>query len=426
MTVQPLDFDVIVLGAGIAGLSAARALAEASQRVLILEAQDQVGGRMRTLHVPGLAQPVELGAEFIHGRPPELLALLEEAGLPIVETAGRQLCHGPDGLGDCPEEDASWELLEGMGDAAATHGDMSFNTYLARLHPRAGIAATARARGYVEGFNAADADEIGIARLARQQEAEDAIEGERAARVVAGYQTLAEYVRDRAQAAGATLLLHTPAAHVDWRAGAVRVATPDGRAWTASKLVCALPLGVLQSSSVTFAPRPDDLLRAAGSLAAGVAQRLVLQFSERWWAAAQPGMRFLFAPALLPPTWWTTEPQQSPLLTGWAGGPQARRFADKEGFTRDALATLATLFNRPVGPLLLAAHHHDWLTDPWCRGAYSYVPAGSAEAPARLAAPVEQTLFFAGEHTDITGHPGTVHGAFRSGLRAVRQALTCR
>ena len=72
----------------------------------------------------------------------------------------------------------------------------------------------------------------------------------------------------------------------------------------------------------------------------------------------------------------------------------------------------------------LAGHHHfDWSRDPLSFGAYTWVPAGAADASAKISEPVEQTLFFAGEHTDTTGHWGTVHGALRSGLRAAANLL---
>ncbi len=414
-------YDVIVVGAGIAGLAAARALAEAGKSVLLLEAQPRVGGRMHTLHVPGVEHAVELGAEFIHGRPPGLLALLAEAGLAIYETEGEQFCFADGHVQKCAEDDSPENedtLLEGMKRAADESGDMSFDAYLARS--RGSKEAKARARSYVEGFNAADATEIGIEGLARQQTAEDAIEGHRAARVVRGYETLAEYARDRAIAAGAKLLLETPVSRICWGAGACTVYGESGQ-WSARQVVCALPLGILQGGAVTFDPEPSVALQAAQSLRPGAVQRLVLQFEQPWWAEAQPRMRFLFAPPLLPPTWWTTAPRTSPLLTGWVGGPKALRMTGKP-LLEEALRTLDTMFGASRQPPV-AAYTHDWQEDPYSRGAYSYAPAGAADAYRTLAEPVEGTLFFAGEHTDITGHPGTVHGALGSGLRAARQAL---
>ena len=73
--------------------------------------------------------------------------------------------------------------------------------------------------------------------------------------------------------------------------------------------------------------------------------------------------------------------------------------------------------------LVVAAHTHDWQADPFSCGAYSYAVAGGAEAPRDLAAPIADTLFFAGEATDFTGHHGTVHGALASGVRAAQEVL---
>src|SRR5258708_22490180 len=91
--------DVVVVGAGMAGLTAARALAEAGLKVLVVEAQDRIGGRIWTRHVGDEA--IELGAEFIHGRPPELWALVEEAGLETYERRGTQVCFDDGALTDC-------------------------------------------------------------------------------------------------------------------------------------------------------------------------------------------------------------------------------------------------------------------------------------------------------------------------------------
>ncbi len=411
-----MGYDVIVLGAGIAGLSAARALAEAGRRVLILEAQDRVGGRILTRHVPGVAAPVELGAEFIHGRPPALLGLLSEAGLAIYEAEGENLCFLNGKLGACPDDAGAWTLLDEL---PVDGPDKNFEAFLQ------GSGASAedrdRARDYVEGFNAADARRIGTVGLARQQAAEEAIGGDRNFRVCAGYSALPEYVRARALAAGAELLLSTPAKAVEWRPGACTVHGEGGRSWTASKLICALPLGVVQARSVVFTPEPVRALQAAQSLDPGQVQRMVLQLGKHFWAAEHPQMHFLFARELHPPTYWTTAPRESPLLTCWVGGPRALLTPDPNSLQASARAALAHVFACDLP--IQNAYFHDWTADPHTRGAYSWAPEGASEAYAALAEPVERTLFVAGEHTDITGHPGTVHGALGSGLRSARQAL---
>ena len=119
------------------------------------------------------------------------------------------------------------------------------------------------------------------------------------------------------------------------------------------------------------------------------------------------------------------------MITAWSGGPAADAFAslDDHDIAHRACGDLARIFGLSADAVLddLVSHHrHDWQHDPLSRGAYSWVPAGAVDASERMAQPVEETLFFAGEHTDTTGHWGTVHGAIRSGLRAARQVQVAR
>lgn len=419
---------MILIGAGIAGLSAARALAQCGQRVLVLEAKARPGGRLHSVPLDGLAAPAELGAEFVHGRPPELLELLQEAGLSTHETSGDDLTFRDGVLRERDDEDASWALLERMGETASRSGDMSFDRYLDAIQAPPHLRG--RVRSFVEGFNAADASVIGIEGLAYQQAAEDAIEGDRAARLARGYSALAEYLAERAQKAGATLLLDTPVTQVIWQRGHCTVRGADGREWQSRRVVVTLPLGVLQAGIVVFSPEPEAALAAARKLAHGPVQRWVFQFKSRFWASTHPHLRFLFvqdeAAATPFPVWWAQHPAEQPILTAWAAGPRALGAAweDRQSVIASALRALEAVFGRPLEDEFVDAHTHNWQTDPHARGAYSYAPAGAADCSAILAMPVENTLFFAGEHTDITGHPGTVHGALRSGLRAASQILT--
>ncbi|HEV2459069.1 MAG TPA: FAD-dependent oxidoreductase, partial [Ktedonobacterales bacterium] len=136
-----------------------------------------------------------------------------------------------------------------------------------------------------------------------------------------------------------------------------------------------------------------------------------------------PRLSFLFSDDAVVPTWWTSYPLRTPMLTAWVGGPRAERLAAKpaDAIADQAVAALARVLGvdrRELESQLEGWYVHDWSVDPYARGAYSWVRAGGIDAPGRLAAPVEDTLFFAGEATDESGNTGTVHAALAEGTRA--------
>lgn len=415
----PELWDVIVLGAGIAGLACARMLAEAGRHVLVLEASNRVGGRIRTERQDGV--PVELGAEFVHGRPPELWALIEEAGLTTYEKTGSLLTAQDGHLQATDREEDEDDPLEGLKNFAEP--DCSFLEYLDRL----GLEGDQRAEaiGYAEGYNTADASEVSVLALARQQRAEDEIEGDRLWKVAEGYDRLPEYVYERLLAAGGEVRLRMTVDAVAWERGRVTV-TAGGREFTARQCVIALPLGVLQAGTVQISPEPGEVLRAAKHMRMGQVFRMSLVFGERLWPEE---MSFLFTRDRMPPVWWTSDPGGTSVLTAWAGGPRATELlrlneAEQVEAVCGSLAAALALQASEVRKALTGVHVFDWQRDPLSRGAYSWVPVGGLEASAAMSQPVEDTLFFAGEHTDLTGHWGTVHAALGSGLRVAQQLLT--
>ena len=430
------EVDVIVLGAGMAGLAAARALGERGLRVIVAEAQERVGGRILSQRVTG-GGVVELGAEFIHGRPPELWALIDEAGVETVEREGTMLREGwGGGLENESDDDESMvEPLEQLENF--TGEDLAFWDWLkASDVPESERQALL---GYVEGFNAADARRISVTSLGVQQMAEDATEGNSSFHVLGGYAQLAEYLARRVVELGGEIRLGCEVLGVRWSEAEVCAETSKGDL-AAPRCIVALPLGVLQrvnkEHGLWMEPEPAAIAHAR-RLAMGEAERFTMIFRERWWTAAPvldvktlDCMSFLFTPQRMPPVFWTShpEPEALPVLTGWVGGPRARAFRGKsaEELGAAACTVLAEIFEMPESALregLVETHKHDWTADPYARGAYSYVPVGAIDASAAMTQPEAGVMFFAGEHTDTTGHWGTVHAALRSGLRAAAQIL---
>jgi protoporphyrinogen oxidase len=174
-----------------AGLTAARTLAERGVKVTVLEAKERVGGRVFSQRVDG-GGTIELGAEFVHGRASEMWVLIDEAGVKTVERDGSMLREAWDGglAEDDPQDGAMFAPLEALEDFAGE--DVAFADWLASSDvPEDERAALT---GYVEGFNAADARRIGVRSLGAQQKAEDSSEGGRSYHVVGGYAQLAEHL----------------------------------------------------------------------------------------------------------------------------------------------------------------------------------------------------------------------------------------
>jgi monoamine oxidase len=186
-----------------------------------------------------------------------------------------------------------------------------------------------------------------------------------------------------------------------------------------------LPLGVLQEGAVSFEPAVEEVMQAAASMRMGHACRYTFAFKERLWPER---MSFLLTDNSLPRVWWTARPHESHTLTGWAGGPSALELLrlSHDELQRRAIVAVAAALGIPeheVTARLQSFHTHNWDFDEWSRGAYTWIPVGGLDASARMCEPVAGTLYFAGEHTDTTGHWGTVHAALRSGLRAGLQVV---
>jgi len=228
------------------------------------------------------------------------------------------------------------------------------------------------------------------------------------------------------------LQLHTLVQAISWGRESVEV---DGQFLgqpfhaKARKALITVPLGVLQAppeatGGVRFTPELISKHAALEGLASGPVLKVVLRFRSAFWEKLEGGRYrdagFFQARHLTFPTFWTPRPVHAPVLVAWMGGPRAAQLGERPvgEVIRAASDSAQALFNG-YDLELEAAYVHDWLTDPFSRGAYSYVRVGGQNARRELAAPVEDVLFFAGEATDSEG--GTVTGALRSGARAARE-----
>jgi len=421
---------VLVLGAGAAGLAAARELRRAGLAPVVVEARARPGGRVDTRRDPMLGVPLERGAEFVHGRPPGVFALAREAGQRLREVPDGMLVFRGGRTGPAPRTIArSQELLAGA------RGDESVAAVLARARRerRAGPEELALARSFTEGFYLADPRTASAAALARMDRALEGIEGDRSFRADGGWASVLAPLAAEAGRAPGALRLGFTVTRIRWRPGRVVL---EGRGpaggpvapLAGQRLVVTLPLGVLRAGAVRFSPAPAEAARAWARLEMGPVVKVLLRFRRPPWEerGRQP-FSFLQLPGAPVPVFWTLAPHRAPVLVGWAGGPRALRLSrlGPAGALRAALRGLAPAFGlgtAALDDLLEAAEVVDWNEDPLARGGYAVFPSGAGGAAEALARPVADTLFFAGEATE-PDFAGTVDGALRSGVRAARQVV---
>lgn len=423
--------DVVILGGGVAGLAAAGRLRARGLDVLLVEARMRLGGRVHTQRSAGWPAPVEEGAEFVHGRDPTLLRLLRRAKLHADAIADRHWLKRGQALRD---GDPIWNrALPLMEDDAARDRSMSARIAAARNcdEPTRDFALA-----YVEGFHAAPPGRASAQALTQQQHAADEVHGDEIRRVREGYDALVpQLARDVDLRVGAVV------ERVAWRKGTVTLTLRSslGRALPpvrARRAIVTLPLGVLQArpgaAAVSWSPAlPAEKRRAILALGMGDVVKVALWLRTPVWRAHERRLgelAFLHERRAAIPTWWRPLPFEGPMLMGWAGGPAAKALAGKPplAVARIAVASLAATLKLPPSKLessVQAWHVVDWSADPFAAGAYSWVPVGATGAQAALAAPVADTLYFAGEASDFAGASGTVHGAIATGLRAADELL---
>jgi monoamine oxidase len=421
--------SAIVIGAGMAGLAAAFELAEAGWQVTLLEARTRLGGRVHTrLDRPG-SLPIELGAEFIHGENVETWRWIKRAGLDVHEVPDR---HWQSRKGRLVENESFYEELTRATESIDRAGpDQSVASFLRTAR---GMSASGKRlfREYVEGFHAARPQWMSLHAFAHAEDAAENVDGTRQFRITNGYGALIDWFTRELETRGVRVHLRHVVTRIRWRPHDVTIDAKNAcalRVFRSSRVVVTLPVSLLKSdgpAAVFFEPAVPGLGETLAGLEMGNVTKVVVLFRERIWPVNNLGFVHSFDRSF--PTWWTDE--RGPVLTGWAGGPRSDRLSRlpepaRHARSIGALARLFQLSPARVKAAMRGIYEHDWAEDIFSQGAYSYIRTGGLDAPRRLAEPIAETLYFAGEATAEVGEQGTVHGALRSGTRAAR-AITSR
>jgi monoamine oxidase len=398
------ECDVIVIGAGAAGLGAARRLATAGVAVRVVEARNRVGGRAWTARDPS-GLPIELGCAWLHSADEnELCALALRSGLTIDQTRPPWRTQMND-VGFAPADQADFRVALGrlfarLDEAGEAKGDQSAERLLdpgSRWNPLLNATST-----YMNGV---ELDQLSVRDFWRYHDT--GVNW----RIVEGYGSLMA-----ALATGLDITFECPASLIDHTGPQLRIETARGDL-RAGAVIVTVPTDVLCAGGLRFHPALPDKIAAAAALPLGLADKLYLGLDG---AEEFPKDSHLYGALDSVRTGsYHVRPFGRPLIEVYFGGRFAREL-EAEGeaaFASFAIGQLASLLGEGMRKRLHPIAATAWARDPYARGSYSHALPGHADARLALAAPVDGRLFFAGEACMVHDF-STAHGAYRSGVAA--------
>ena len=413
------NVSVLVVGAGMSGIKAAKQLHKQGFNVTVLEGRDRIGGRTWTDRT--LGTPLDMGASWIHGiEDNPIYTLAKELGLPLFEwDYENQVTYDANGnetekideyLAENENSVYYWAAKALFNDADATVQDaLDIGVKNGELKGFSEAEVNFLANVEIEQDVAANSQDISLAGMWK-------LEGFDGPDVIfpKGYDEIVT-----ALANDLDIRLNTWVSGINYQQDKVEVTTSNG-SFRADYVLVTVPLGVLKKDKITFEPAlPLNKKEAINGLAMGVLNKVYLAFDEVFWESDVANMAKISEQKGHWSYWINLEPATGkPILTAFNVadyGKEIEQFSDAD-IVNLAMNELKLIYGdhipAPSGHLITR-----WNTDPFSYGSYSYVPKGvSASMREVLAEPVSQKVFFAGEATH-SEFPSTVHGAYLSGVR---------
>ncbi len=413
-----MNTEIIVIGAGAAGLMAAKLLAEKRRSVLVLEARERAGGRILT--IPFIENHIELGAEFVHAKE----GLPELQGNNLQEITGDMWTNLEGRWEKSDQEIPDWNEVKAV--IRNLEEDMTVASFLQEPVMLKNPDAAIFLKEYVEGYAAADIKSASIRAFYKEWENTS----NKQYRLSNGYGQLIDSFYTQCLEHGVIFRFKHSVNQVDWSTNKVTVTTQNRNTFSARKLIVTVPLGVWQSpdanSFIRFNPDIPEKFAAASKCGYGSAIKILLQFNEPFWEKIQPGIGFIFSSCDIP-TWWTQN-KNSSLLTGWIAGTEAKSLKgtpdeillDK---ALESLTRIFTLSKNEIKSRLNKSWIYDWGNDAYALGCYSFVTVNGEEYLKIFSAPVDNTIFVAGEAANTSENIGIVNSAFESAERVVKEVI---